>query len=198
MNMKNLTDYTEFRNRKRVTESLTEEVVEEQVELVEEQVEEEQVEQVEEQVEEEQVEELNEGAQLFDNTWKVRTRVEIPTSLINAYVKKVQQDTGEDPRKKWSEQELAEEITKYVTTSYLTIENLPVTIIANASAEPTIQTQEEMPAEIQVQAPVEGEEVKVEIEPDQIAQVAPIQGAEGLAQTVPQAQVPAAPPAQTI
>lgn len=139
---------------------------------------------------------LTEGAQLFDNTWKVRTRVEIPTSLINAYVKKVQQDTGEDPRKKWSEQELAEEITKYVTTSYLTIENLPVTIVANASAEPKTQVQEEMPAETQVQSPVEGtEQVNVQIEEAPAAQ-APAQGAEAVAQTVPQAQKPAQAPAQ--
>jgi hypothetical protein len=142
---------------------------------------------------------VNEGAQLFDNTWKVRTRVEIPTSLINAYVKKVQQDTGEDPRKKWSEQELAEEITKYVTTSYLTIENLPVSIVANASSEPKVQTQEEMPAETQVQAPApapEGEQVNVQIEETPPAQAAPAQGAETVAQTVPQAQKPAQAPAQ--
>jgi glucan-binding YG repeat protein len=182
--MKNLTDYNDFKNKKQVAEPIVEQIVE----SVEEQVVE---------TTEESVEELNEGAQLFDNTWKVRTRVEIPTSLINAYVKKVQQDTGEDPRKKWSEQELAEEITKYVTTSYLTIENLPTTIVANASAEPKTQTQEEMPAETQVQAPAQGgEEVNVQIEPAPQGQPAPAQGAEAVAQTVPQAQKPAQAPAQ--
>ena len=191
--MKNLTDYNDFKNKKHVAEEpLVEQVQEEIVEQVQEEV----VEQVQEEVVETVEEPVNEGAQLFDNTWKVRTRVEIPTSLINAYVKKVQQDTGEDPRKKWSEQELAEEITKYVTTSYLTIENLPVTIVANASAEPTTQTQEEMPAETQVQAPVQGEEVKVEVEP--APEAAPVQGAETVAQTVPQAQKPAQAPAQAI
>jgi hypothetical protein len=137
---------------------------------------------------------VNEGAQLFDSTWKVRTRVEIPTSLINSYVKKVQQETGEDPRKKWSEQELAEEITKYVTTSYLTIENLPVNIVTSASAEPKTQVQEEMPAETQVQAPAEepAQPVNVQIEGEGGVQ-AP---AEEVAQTVPQAQKPAQAPAQ--
>jgi len=139
---------------------------------------------------------VNEGAQLFDSTWKVRTRVEIPTSLINSYVKKVQQETGEDPRKKWSEQELAEEITKYVTTSYLTIENLPVNIVTSASAEPKTQVQEEMPAETQVQAPAEepAQPVNVQIEGEGGVQ-AP---AEEVAQTVPQAQKPAQAPAQAI
>ena len=73
---------------------------------------------------------VNEAAQLFDDSWKVRTRVEIPTSLINAYVKKVQSEIGEDPRRKWSEQELAEEITRYVTTAFMTIENLPSSIVS--------------------------------------------------------------------
>ena len=169
MNMKNLTEYGDFKNKKHIVVAGA----------------------------------VNEGAQLFDNTWKVRTRVEIPTSLINAYVKKVQQDTGEDPRKKWSEQELAEEITKYVTTSYLTIENLPVTIVANATAEPKTQIQEEMPAETQVQTPAQATQpVNVEIEPAP-AQGAPAQGAAAVAQAIPQAQKPAqgaapAPPAQTI
>jgi hypothetical protein len=91
------------------------------------------------------------AAQLFTDTWKVRTRVEIPVSLINAFVKKVQNETGEDPRKKWSEQELAEEISNYVTSSFLTIENLPVSIISNATMEPKIQSQEDMSPQTQVQ-----------------------------------------------
>ena len=185
MNMKNLTGYGDFKSKKQVIVEAVEPIVE-----------------IDEVNETEQVvdaEEINEGAQLFDSTWKVRTRVEIPTSLINAYVKKVQQDTGEDPRKKWSEQELAEELTKYVTTSFLTIENLPVSIVSNASAEPTTQTQEEMPVQTEVQTPGEEDQVSVEIEPVQ-AQL-PAQGAESVAQTVPQAPAqtpPAQAPAQTI
>lgn len=132
-------------------------------------------------------EQVNEGAQLFDdNVWKVRTRVEIPTSLINAYVKKVQAEMGEDPRKKWSEQEIAEEITKYVTSAFLTVENLPSTIVSSAQKQPTVQSQEEMPTETQVQepgaqAPAQGQ--------------APVQGQ---AQAPVQGQAPAQGQAQTI
>ena len=150
--MKNLTEYNDFKNKKRGVESS----------------------------------QVNEGAQLFDNVWKVRTRVEIPTSLINAYVKKVQQDTGEDPRKKWSEQELAEEITKYVTTAYLTIENLPISIVTNIDTEPTVQTQEEMPEETQVQP-----QAQPQAEPQPQAQPQPQAEpqAEEVAQAIPQAPV---------
>lgn len=123
---------------------------------------------------------VNEGAQLYDNenVWKVRTRVEIPTSLINAYVKKVQSETGEDPRKKWSEQEIAEELTKYVTTAFLTVENLPSSIVSSAQKQPTVQTQEEMPTETQVQGQAQA--------PTQVQEpAAPAQApAQGQAQTV--------------
>ena len=139
----------------------------------------------------ESTETVNEGAQLFDdgNVWKVRTRVEIPASLINAYIKKVKDESGENVRAKWSDQELAEEITKYVTTSYLTIENLPTTIVSNASAEPQTQIQEEMPQETQVQPPAQATQpVNVEIETEAPVQV---QNTEAAAQTIPQAQKPA-------
>ena len=145
-------------------------------------------------------EQVNEGAQLFDdNVWKVRTRVEIPTSLINAYVKKVQAETGEDPRKKWSEQEIAEELTKYVTTAFLTVENLPSSIVSSAQKQPTVQTQEEMPTETQVQTQVQEPATQTQVQ-EPTAQ-APVQApAQGQAQTVATevAQAPAQGQAQTV
>jgi hypothetical protein len=193
--MKNMHSYNDFKNNKTKINENIEEVIEEKIEEVEETTTEEVIEESVEETTEETVEEttedeeVNESAQLYDDTWKVRTRVELPSSLISAYVKKVQQETGEDPRKKWSEQEIAEEITKFVTTSYLTIENLPVSIISNAQAEPTVQTQEEMPDESQVQAqvqspeeaPVQGQgQVEVEIESSPQSEV--------IAQSIPQSQ----------
>lgn len=127
---------------------------------------------------------LNEGAQLFDNAWRVRTRVEIPTSLINAYVKKVQNDTGENIRQKWSDQELAEEITNYVTSAYLTVENLPVTIVTAIDEEPKVQVQEEMPEETQVQSP----DVDIDVQSDDVAMEVPQAQVQGQAQGQPQGQ----------
>lgn len=132
---------------------------------------------------------IKEGAQLFDQDWKVRTRVSIPVSLINAFVKKVQNETGEDPRKKWSEQEIAEEICNYVTSSFMTVENLPISIITAGEKEPVVQSQEDMGTQTQVQpAPVQ----------EPAAQPAPAQSpAEETAQAVPQTQEAPAPAAQT-
>jgi len=151
----------------------------------------EEVEQFVEQIEEEVVNEesVNEGAQLFDNTWKVRSRVEIPVTLINAYKKKVQQETGEDLMKKWSEQELAEEITKYVVTSFLNIENLPVSLVTGAVSEPQAQVSQEMPAQTQVQPQISPEgqqEVNVQIEPAQGGGQS--QRPQEIAQTIPQTE----------
>ena len=135
---------------------------------------------------------VQEGAQLFDDSWKVRTRVEIPTSLINSYVKKVQAESGEDPRKKWSEQELAEEITKYVTTAFLTVENLPSSIVSSVKETPQVQTQEEMPDETEVQSQIEEPEVQVEEAP-QGQQVQGQGQSQEIAQEIPQTQVQSQP-----
>lgn len=136
-----------------------------------------------------------EGAQLYDDTWKVRTRIEIPSSLINAYIKKVQSETGEDPKKRWSEQEIAEELANYVTTAYMTVENLPTSIISSGTKQPTIQSQEEMPIETQVQEPVQTQvpgqgQVQTQV-PGQVQ--TPAQGqvqtpAQNIAREVPQTQ----------
>ena len=146
-------------------------------------------------------EKIVEGAQLFDDNWKVRTRVEIPTSLINAYVKKVQAETGEDPRKKWSEQELAEEITKYVSTAFMTVENLPSSIVSNIEQQPQVQVQEEMPMETEVETQVQEPEVQVEEAPQgQMIQEPGQVQAQEVAHTIPQGQpqVQGGPPAQEI
>jgi len=130
---------------------------------------------------------VNEGAQLYDDVWKSRMRVEVPVSLINAYVKKVQSETGEDPRKRWSEQEIAEEISNYVTTAFMTVENLPTSIIASGQKSPTVQTQEEMPVETQVQTQTEipAQETPVQGQPQVPAQETP---AQNVAREIPATQ----------
>lgn len=144
-------------------------------------------------------ERVSESAQLYDNenVWKVRTRVELPTSLINAYVKKVQSETGEDPRKKWSEQEIAEELTKYVTSAFLTVENLPSSIVSSVQKQPTVQTQEEMPTETQVQG-----QAQIQTQVQETPVQAPVQGqptqsqpTQGQAQTIA-TEIPQSQPAQ--
>lgn len=155
--MKNITEYGDFKKGRTITENVT--------------------------VNTQDV--VNEGAQLFDDVWKSRMRVEIPVSLISAYVKKVQSETGEDPRKRWSEQEIAEEIANYVTTSFMTVENLPTSIIASGQKQPTVQSQEDMPAETQVQPQAQSPVQEPSIQPQAPAQETP---AQNVAREIPATQ----------
>ena len=181
--MNNLHAYDEFKNKRA---SLVNEEVEPIVEETTPEVEEEEV--VEESTEETKEEQVFEGAQLFDSVWKVRSRVEVPVTLINNFVKKVQSETGEDLRKKWSEQELAEEITKYVITSFMNIENLPTSLITGEQAQPQAQVSQEIPQETQMEPEIQSPEdqVEVQIESPQ-GQIQP-QSPEEAAQSIPQSE----------
>lgn len=134
------------------------------------------------------VEPIVEGAQLFDkNTWKVRTRIEIPTTLINAYFKKVQAETGDDVKSRWSEQEIAEEFVKYISTAFVNVENLPSSIVTSMDKKPQVQTQEDMPEDADIQSQVQEPDVQVEEAP----QGQQIQNdAQNIQQTQPQSQEP--------
>jgi len=140
-------------------------------------------------------ESLLEGAQLFDTNWKVRSRVEIPVALINAYVKKVEAETGEKLRQKWSEQELAEELAKYVSTAFLSVENLPSTIVTSTSAQPTVQTEEDMPIQTQVQDELQDEDIQDELQ-SQPVQGGQVQGGQVQGGQVQGGQVQGQPGAQ--
>ena len=140
---------------------------------------------------------INEGAQLFPNdVWKVRTRIEIPQSLINSYIKKVKDETGEDLKAKWSFQELAEEIANFITNSYMSIENLPTSMTSSVHAQPVIQTQEDMPTQTQVQGQAQAAQGQATQGQGQSTQgqgqstQGQGQAAQGTAQGVPQTQAP--------
>ena len=73
---------------------------------------------------------INETVIPFDDYYKVRVNIDVPFSLVNSYIKKIKDETGQDIKKFYSEIEIAEEIAKYVSTSYLNIENIPGDILA--------------------------------------------------------------------
>jgi hypothetical protein len=136
------------------------------------------------------------AAQLFEDIWKCRTRIDIPSSLINAFMKKVQQETGEKISDKWSPQEIAEEIVNFLP-SFLTIENLPSSIISASQQAPKIQTQGEMETQTQVQpteepvAQAPAQDVPTEAAPvEPVAPATPVQQtpAQAAATTVPQTE----------
>jgi hypothetical protein len=72
---------------------------------------------------------LSENVQAVDDTYRVRKRIDVPMSLVNAFAKKVKDESGKNIRQFYSDVELAEEIADYIINTYVTIENLPVNLI---------------------------------------------------------------------
>ncbi len=69
---------------------------------------------------------VNEQVIKKGDIWSVKTMIDIPRSLINAFVSKAKKDHGVDARENWSDTDLAELFVKYITTNFVNIDSLPV------------------------------------------------------------------------
>ena len=131
---------------------------------------------------------IKESVFQVNDLYKVKTMIDLPQSLINAYVKKVKDTTGKNLRQFFGDVDIAEEIIKYVTTTFLDIDKIPGGAIMGG------QTQAQTQGQGQVQVQTETQpQVQAQTEPQ--AQEAPAQGEapegefeEPQAQTEPQAQ----------
>jgi hypothetical protein len=72
---------------------------------------------------------LNENVQAVDDLYRVRKRIDVPMSLVNAFKKKVKDESGKNISQFFSDVELAEEMAEYIINTYVSIENLPVNLI---------------------------------------------------------------------
>lgn len=71
----------------------------------------------------------------------------VPISLVRAFIKKAK-ESGQDISNKFADTELAEMIAKYVETTFLTIENLPLAVLGNEYSAPVqVQAQVQTPAQ---------------------------------------------------
>ena len=122
---------------------------------------------------------IKESVFQVNDLYKVKTMIDLPQSLINAYVKKVKDTTGKNLRQFFGDVDIAEEIIKYVTTTFLDIDKIPggaimggqtqaqtqgqgqVQVQTEPQAQPQAQTQPQAQvqteAQPQAQAPAEGE-----------------------------------------
>ena len=114
---------------------------------------------------------IKESVFQVNDLYKVKTMIDMPQSLINAYVKKVKDTTGKNLRQFFGDVDIAEEIVKYVTTNFLDVDKIPGGAIMGG------QTQAQTQGQGQVQVQTEGQP-------------------QGQAQTEPQAQAPAQGQAQ--
>jgi len=67
--------------------------------------------------------------------------VDVPVSLIKAFITKVKSETGQDVNMTWSNETVANEIIKYVFSNFMNIENLPVSILVGDKSQGPVQTQ---------------------------------------------------------
>jgi hypothetical protein len=133
---------------------------------------------------------IKESVFQVNDLYKVKTMIDLPQSLINAYVKKVKDTTGKNLRQFFGDVDIAEEIIKYVTTTFLDIDKIPggaimggqtqaqtqgqgqVQVQTEPQAQTEPQTQVQPEAQPQAQEPTEGEFE----EPAQEEAQAPVEG----------------------
>ena len=91
---------------------------------------------------------IKESVLQVNDIYKVRTLIDIPQSLINAYVKKVKDTTGKNLRQFFGDVDIAEEIVKYVTLNFTNVDQVPAGALTGDA-----QTAPEGQAAQQAQAP---------------------------------------------
>jgi hypothetical protein len=139
---------------------------------------------------------IKESVLQVNDIYKVRTFIDIPQSLINAYVKKVKDTTGKNLRQFFGDVDIAEEVVKYINTNFLNVDQIPAgALMGDAQSQGETQTDSQaQPAQAQAQ-PAQAQPAQAQAQPAQ----AQAQPAQAQAQTQDQAQaqsVQAQPQAQ--
>ena len=96
---------------------------------------------------------IKEAVFQVNDIYKVKTTIDIPQSLINAYVKKVKDNTGKNLRQFFGDMDIAEEIVKFVAQTGLDADNLsPTALVGGVQGQSQGQGQTQPQAETQPQA----------------------------------------------
>ena len=152
---------------------------------------------------------IRESVLQVNDIYKVKSMIDIPQSLINAYVKKVKDNTGKNLRQFFGDMDIAEEIVKHVAQAGIDADKIPATALvggvqgqsqapvqgqaqSQAQTEPQAQPEAQPQAQAQAQTQVQ---VQTEAQPQAQAQT----GGEGFEEVAPQGEaqpVQAQPQAQ--
>jgi hypothetical protein len=143
---------------------------------------------------------IKESVLQVNDIYKVRTFIDIPQSLINAYVKKVKDTTGKNLRQFFGDVDIAEEVVKYINTNFLNVDQIPAgALMGDAQSQGETQTDSQpqaqaQPAQAQAQ-PAQAQAQPAQAQPVQAqtqdqAQAQPVQ-AQPQAEAQPQVQVQA-------
>jgi hypothetical protein len=150
---------------------------------------------------------IKESVLQVNDIYKVKSMIDIPQSLINAYVKKVKDNTGKNLRQFFGDMDIAEEIVKHVAQAGIDADKIPATALVGGvqgqsqapvqgQAQPQAQTEPQAQPEAQPQAQAQPQvQVQTEAQPQAQAQT----GGEGFEEVAPQGEaqpVQAQPQAQ--
>ena len=151
---------------------------------------------------------IKESVLQVNDIYKVKTMIDIPQSLINAYVKKVKDTTGKNLRQFFGDVDIAEEIVKYINMNNLDVDKIPGGALmgggqsqaqTQTQAQPQVQTEAEPQAQPQAQTQ-EATQARPQAQAQESpqAQAQPAQGEfeEPQSQAQGQAQAPAQGQAQ--
>ena len=114
---------------------------------------------------------IKESVLQVNDIYKVKTMIDIPQSLINAYVKKVKDTTGKNLRTFFGDVDIAEEIVKFINMDNLDVDKIPGGALMGGGQSQT-QTQPEAQPQVQVEAQPQAQTEEVPAQ----AQEAPVQG----------------------
>ena len=75
------------------------------------------------------LDDVNESVYKTGNIYKVKTIIEVPTNVVNAFIKKVKEEKGPDIMDNWSQVDIAELIVNHIATNFINADNVPVTAL---------------------------------------------------------------------
>lgn len=90
---------------------------------------------------------VNESVIHINDIYRIMNGIDVPQSLVNAMVKKVKEETGKKLTNMYSDAQIAEEIVKYITTEFLKVESIPVSVFIGGEEEKEEEEQAPAPTE---------------------------------------------------
>ena len=109
---------------------------------------------------------IKESVLQVNDIYKVKTMIDVPQSLINAYVKKVKETTGKNLRQFFGDVDIAEEVVKYINMNNLDIEKIPGGALMGGQEQAQTQTQIQPEAQMdQTQPQVQMDQTQMQAQP---------------------------------
>jgi len=149
---------------------------------------------------------ISENAMPKGDMYDVTKSIELPKSVVKAYIKKIKDESGKNAAEFFAETTIAEKMIDYIIATYLNVENLPSSVLfgdyMNAQTQPIVNAPGQAQAQVQGTAQVQGgENVQAAATAQEIPQTqdgaqTPVQtqgGTQTQAQTQGGTQTPAQP-----